>query len=80
MRVAMMAKIVNTADIAKIQMILQKASMKVAISKEMWNLAKIRQSVANKSHDIVLQSALTAGHSGKLAGSGPGDEVMKISC
>lgn len=43
MRVGMMAKIVNTADI------LQRASIKEAISEEMWNLAKIRQSVANKS-------------------------------
>lgn len=76
MRVAMMAKIVTTADIAKIQMILQRASMKVAISEEMWNLVKIRQSVVNKSNDIALQSALTAGHPRKLARSGPGDEVM----
>ena len=76
MRVAMMAKIVITADIAKIEMILQRASMKVAISEETWNLAKIRQSVVNKSNDIALHSALTAGHPGKLARSGPGDEVM----
>ena len=72
----MMAKIVITADIAKIEMTLQRASMKVAISEETWNLAKIRQSVANKSNDIALHSALTAGHLGKLARSGPGDEVM----
>lgn len=76
MRVAMMAKIVITADIAKIEMILQRASMKVAISEETWNLAKIRQSVVNTSNDIALHSALTAGHPGKLARSGPGDEVM----
>lgn len=50
--------------------------MKVAISEETWNLAKIRQNVANKSNDIALHSALTAGHPGKLARSGPGDEVM----
>ena len=62
MRVGMMAKIVNTADI------LQRASMKVAISEEMWNLAKIRQSVANKSNDIALQSALTAGAPESLLG------------
>lgn len=50
--------------------------MKVAISEEMWNSAKIRQGVVNKSNDIALQSALTAGHPRKLARSGPGDEVM----